>query len=235
MSSAPVKLWDGTAWVLVTGVAGPAGPQGPEGPQGAPGPAGEMVYPDAGLALSTGTGWGPARSLMAGSGISITHGDGLSGDPLITNTAPMSYPAAGVALSTGAAWAAALAVASEAQLRAGSANALVPAEAIYGANAPVLSSGSGSFAPNFAAGRVFQRTLTGASTLANPSNQTPGQSGLIYILQDATGGRSLAYGTAWRFIGGAPGLAAAGGSVNVFSYYVRAAGAITVSYLGVEA
>lgn len=126
-------------------------------------------------------------------------------------------------------------VATATNLRAGTANKIVDAAGIYSANAPVTSSGTGSWAPDFNAGRVFDRTLTGASTLANPTNVTAGQSGHIYIVQDSTGGRTLAYGTNWKVPGGtAPEIDTTANAVNVFSYYARTTTHISLRYIGVE-
>jgi hypothetical protein len=119
-------------------------------------------------------------------------------------------------------------------LRAGTAGKVVDAAQVYAANAPVTSSGTGSHAFDFNAGRVFQRTLTGNSTLANPTNQVAGQSGMIYIIQDATGGRTLAFGADWKPMAGAGGISTTANAVNVFGYYVRASGSITLTYLGSE-
>jgi hypothetical protein len=74
----------------------------------------------------------------------------------------------------------------------------------------------------------FSVTLGGNRTLANPSNQTAGQSGTIVITQDGTGSRTLAYGSNWKFPGGtAPTLTTAASSVDVIAYYVESATRIT--------
>ena len=124
-------------------------------------------------------------------------------------------------------------IATAANLRSGAANKLVDADVVYSANAPVVSSGSGTFTIDLNSGRVFQRTLTGNSTLGNPTNQVPGQSGVIYIIPNANG-RTLSYGTAWKPIGNVPSINTDANKVNVFSYYVRSSGNISLSYLGAE-
>lgn len=48
-------------------------------------------------------------------------------------------------------------------------------------------------------GNVFTVTLGGNRTLGNPTNPTSGQKILYRVTQDATGSRTLAYGTAFRF------------------------------------
>jgi hypothetical protein len=81
--------------------------------------------------------------------------------------------------------------------------------------------------PNFALANNFSVTLAGNRTLANPSNLTAGQSGSIFIVQDATGSRTLAYGSQYDFIGGtAPTLSTAANSVDRIDYVVRTTGSI---------
>lgn len=48
----------------------------------------------------------------------------------------------------------------------------------------------------------FSVTLAGARTLANPTNMRPGQTIRWFVKQDATGTRTLAYGTAFKFPAG---------------------------------
>jgi hypothetical protein len=81
--------------------------------------------------------------------------------------------------------------------------------------------------PDFAAGNNFSVTLGGNRTLANPSNLTAGQSGSIFITQDGTGSRTLAYGTYWDFIGGtAPTLTTTAAAVDRIDYVVRSSTSI---------
>lgn len=64
-------------------------------------------------------------------------------------------------------------------------------------------------------------TMGGNSTLGNPTNTKNGQSGLIQILQDATGNRTLAYQANWKFIGGqAPTLTTTASARDLLTYYV---------------
>jgi hypothetical protein len=76
--------------------------------------------------------------------------------------------------------------------------------------------------PDFADSNNFSVTLGGNRTLANPSNLVAGQSGSIFITQDGTGSRTLAYGSYWDFAGGtAPVLSTAASSVDRLDYIVR--------------
>jgi hypothetical protein len=80
--------------------------------------------------------------------------------------------------------------------------------------------------PDFVTGINFGVTLAGNRTLANPTNAASGMSGLIYITQDATGTRTLAYGTNWKFAGGTPTLSTAANAVDVIAYNVRPSGLV---------
>ena len=85
---------------------------------------------------------------------------------------------------------------------------------------------------DFAAANNYSLTIGGNRTLANPTNQTAGQSGAIVITQDGTGGRTLAYGANWKFAGGTvPVLTTTAGAVDVLVYYVESASRITAAML----
>ena len=68
----------------------------------------------------------------------------------------------------------------------------------------------------------YSVTLAGNRTLNNPTNAVPGQSGCIFITQDGTGSRTLAFGSNYHFSeGAAPILSSGGSDVDVLSYVVR--------------
>ncbi len=86
--------------------------------------------------------------------------------------------------------------------------------------------------PNFALANNFSVTLGGNRTLANPTNLTAGQSGVIVITQDGTGSRTLAYGSYFKFpTGTAPTLTTTANAVDVLCYYVESATRITARLL----
>jgi hypothetical protein len=90
-----------------------------------------------------------------------------------------------------------------------------------------LTDGS-TITPDFAAANNFSVTLGGNRTLANPTNLTAGQSGVIVITQDGTGSRTLAYGSYFKFPGGtAPTLTTTASAVDVLAYYVESSTRIT--------
>lgn len=91
----------------------------------------------------------------------------------------------------------------------------------------VLTDGA-TITPDFSVANNFSVTLAGNRTLANPTNLTAGQSGSIVITQDATGSRTLSYGTYWKFAGGtAPTLTTTAAAVDVLVYYVESSTRIT--------
>ena len=87
--------------------------------------------------------------------------------------------------------------------------------------------------PDFAVANNFSVTLGGSRTLANPSNLTAGQSGVIVVTQDGTGGRTLAFGSYWKFAAGtAPTLTTTAAAVDVLAYYVESSTRITARLIG---
>jgi len=81
---------------------------------------------------------------------------------------------------------------------------------------------------DFAVANNFSLTIGGNRTLANPSNLTAGQHGVIVITQDGTGSRTLAYGSYWKFSAGtAPTLTTTASAVDVLVYYVESSTRIT--------
>lgn len=86
--------------------------------------------------------------------------------------------------------------------------------------------------PNLADSNNFSVTLDTNATLANPTNIVAGQSGVIVITQDATGSRTLAYGSYWKFVDAtAPTLTTTASAVDVLVYYVESSTRITASLL----
>jgi len=87
--------------------------------------------------------------------------------------------------------------------------------------------------PDFAVANNFSVTLGGNRTLANPSNLTAGQGGVITITQDGTGSRTLAYGSYFKFPAGtAPTLTTTAAAVDVLAYYVESSTRITARLVG---
>ncbi len=76
--------------------------------------------------------------------------------------------------------------------------------------------------PIFSSNNNFSVTLTDNRAFDNPTGPIAGQSGVISIVQDSTGGRTLAWGNTWKFQGNtAPTLSTSAGAVDLLVYYVR--------------
>jgi hypothetical protein len=87
--------------------------------------------------------------------------------------------------------------------------------------------------PDFLTNSTFTVTLGGNRTMANPTNLIPGQTGSIFIVQDGTGSRTLAWGSYWNFINGAaPTLSSNANTVDRVDYVVRTAGSIHTVFTG---
>ena len=69
--------------------------------------------------------------------------------------------------------------------------------------------------------------------MANPTNLVAGQSGSIFITQDGTGSRTLAWGSYWDFATGtAPTLSTTAGAIDRVDYIVRTTGSIQSVFTG---
>ena len=89
------------------------------------------------------------------------------------------------------------------------------------------TSNTGSVTLDFAANQNFVLTFTGNVTLANPSTEAVGQSGIIVCIQDGTGSRTLSLGTDYETAGGTGiTLSTAASAVDVIPYFVKASGSI---------
>jgi len=94
-----------------------------------------------------------------------------------------------------------------------------------------LTSGA-TITPDFADSNNFSLMLDTSALLDNPSNVVAGQSGCIWITQDGTGGRTLAYGSNWDFTGGTPpNLSTAASAVNCLVYAVESSTKITATLI----
>ena len=81
---------------------------------------------------------------------------------------------------------------------------------------------------DFATGNNFTTILNGNVSIANPVNPQPGQSGIIYVLQDGAGSRTMSFNANWEFEGGtAPTLSTAASAVDALIYNVRTSTAIS--------
>ena len=81
-----------------------------------------------------------------------------------------------------------------------------------------------SIVPSFDSGNTFVVTLGGNRTLAAPTSANIGQSGSIRVIQDATGGRTLSYNSAYQFVSGsAPVMDTSAGAQSILVFSCRSA------------
>ena len=89
------------------------------------------------------------------------------------------------------------------------------------------TSNTGNVTLDFAANQNFVLTLTGNTTLVNPTTEQVGQSGFIAFIQDGTGSRTITLGTDYETAGAAGiTLTAAASKTDLVPYVVVAAGRI---------
>jgi len=99
-------------------------------------------------------------------------------------------------------------------------------------NAPVSITYAATITLDLALANNFETTLTGNVTMANPTNVVSGQVGHIKITQDATGGRTISFGTNWKFAGGqTPVLSPTANAIDILVYYVYSGALITGSLI----
>lgn len=85
-----------------------------------------------------------------------------------------------------------------------------------------------STAIDFSLSNNFTKTLS-ATTSFTASNMTAGQSGVITLIQDATGSRTASWSGDFEFAAGtAPTLSTAANAVDVLPYYIRASGSVVI-------
>lgn len=86
--------------------------------------------------------------------------------------------------------------------------------------------------PNFSLSNNYSVTIAGNRTLANPTNVTAGQTGVILITQDASGSRTMSYGNAYKFAGGtAPTLTTTSGRTDVLVYFCESSTRISAALI----
>lgn len=112
--------------------------------------------------------------------------------------------------------------ATAAQIRANTASKAMATDKAWSAVDTVALTDAATIAVDMSTFLNASVTLGGNRTLGNPSNTKNGQSGLIYITQDGTGSRTLAYASNWKFSRGtAPTLTTTAGAIDVISYQVK--------------
>jgi len=92
---------------------------------------------------------------------------------------------------------------------------------------------STTFSWDMSAGFDFILTLNGNRTLANPTNTKVGQKGRLIIQQDATGSRTLTWGSNFKFANATPPtLSTTANATDVLYYDIRSSSYIIITLAG---
>lgn len=117
-------------------------------------------------------------------------------------------------------------IANTSNFRSATANKILNTS-VWDAAAEVTLTDAATIVVNMAIFLNATVTLGGNRTLGQPSSTKVGQSGVIRIVQDATGSRTLAYHADWEFAGGTPPvLSTAANAQDLLFYQVLAANRI---------
>jgi len=115
-----------------------------------------------------------------------------------------------------------MAEATALQFLAATASKVLTAEKVWEAAEPVTLTDAATVAVDFSAGLNFNLTIGGNRTLGAPSNVKGGESGVIYVTQDGTGNRTLAYHANYKWAGASAGvLSVTAGKVDRLTYFAR--------------
>lgn len=149
-----------------------------------------------------------ARSVLAGT--ALTGGGNLSAD--VTITADQA---------TAANW------------RENVANKLLNANAVWTSMSEVTLTDAATVAWDMQTGFDFIVTIAGNRAIGNPTNTKVGQKGRLIIQQDATGSRTVTWGSNFKFANGtAPTLSSGANATDVLYYDVRSSTYIIISLAG---
>ena len=108
-------------------------------------------------------------------------------------------------------------------------------EGRYAVEIATLTDGA-TITPDFGANQNFTVTLGGNRTLANPTNIVAGQTGSIFVVQDGTGGRTLSFGSYFKFPAAtAPTLTTTASAVDRIDYIVKSTTEIHAVFTGAYA
>lgn len=105
------------------------------------------------------------------------------------------------------------------EYRQNAGNGVLTTPIVWDAMAEVTLSDDVSIAWDMDTGIDFVVTLAGNRTLANPTNVTVGKKGRLRVVQDATGSRTLSFGTNYEFAGGSAVTLSSGANDQDVLYY----------------
>ena len=93
---------------------------------------------------------------------------------------------------------------------------------------------SGNTTLDFKTANNFSMTLTGATTLMNPTTLAAGQSGVLFITQGSGGSKLLSYQSYWDFPDGGtpPVLSTTAAAVDMIVWIARSSTKISAQFVG---
>ena len=216
------------------------------------------VFNAAGNGTSVGLNVGSGKTLTVAGTLTVTGSAALGTPSSVTLTNATGLPISTGVSGLGSGIATFLATPSSANLAAAVTNETGSGALVFGTSPSIASpcvSGTAAFsgtmsstgnaymeidaltdastiAVDMSVGNNFSVTLGGNRTLGNPTNLTAGQSGVIFITQDGTGSRTLAYSSYWDFPSQtAPTLTTTANAVDVLVYTVRSSTSIAAQLL----
>lgn len=114
-------------------------------------------------------------------------------------------------------------IATVAQYRANTASKVLTTDIVWSSAAEVTLTDAATIAVDMSTFINSKVTLAGNRTLGQPSNAKIGQAGVIRVIQDGTGSRTLAYHADWKFASGSDPVASTpAGSTDLLFYQVIA-------------
>ena len=121
-------------------------------------------------------------------------------------------------------------LATVAQYRNNTSSKILETDTVWSSAAIVTLTDAATVAVDLDTGINFTVTLGGNRTLGNPTNTQVGQTGIIHVLQDGTGSRTLSFAGNYEFASGtAPTLTTTASSSDVLSYFVYSSTRIFIS------
>lgn len=179
------------------------------------------------LGLAIGTNVQAYSALLAAiAALTPTDGNIIVGD----GSTFVAESGATARASLGLGTAAILAEMTAAEFRSNTADRAVSTDQAWSAAEEVTLTDAATIAVDMSTFLNAKVTLGGNRTLGQPSNTKVGQCGVIRIIQDGTGSRTLAYHADWKFAGGTdPVLTTTASATDLLFYQVIATNVIYAS------